>query len=515
MNKRSTQSGVISSILGGWSDLQNMGSAGEFLASLGIDPEDNLELTKASGVIAPSRFSKFSGGQLTSAPMWISGAATSAGVFVLGMDGSLIAYSSTLGSETDLGNPNSSGASGNGMAVWNDYVYCALDTTIARWGQVSATGGAFTTDYWVSGLSMSALTNSQYPGTRSVDFPNHVLYPHNDGRMYVLDYDGANGRIHSFTTDANGTNGSGRFNDVTLPPGLMPMAAAPYGTDIAVVCSPAALYVTGDIPKPGNALLAFWDGIPTHAPYRYVPINEPMATAIANKNGELYIWAGNIDTEVKVLKYLGGYSFETVATIPDSSPPPAGAVDSSGNMLAWGGYTTYPTTAAGVFTVGFRSGKLPGASVQHIARSTSVGTLPIVSAMKFIQRNRAPVIGWQDGTPTYGIDKRAGSGSYNSIFRSLPILLGRKFIVRRLVIPLSSNVQAGVIITPTIYVDNETASTDLTVINSTNFASNETSIDLQGLTVTGNHSFYVQFAFTGTQEIGIMLPVYYEYDFID
>lgn len=514
MNRRNTQTGFISSILGGWSVLQNFGSEGEFLASLGIDLEDNLELTKPSGAIAPTRYSEVSSAALAAAPMFISGANASTGVFVLDANGSLLTYSAVLGSEAVIGGANSDSARGNGMAVWNDYVYAASGTDIHRFGPITATAPSFSA-YWASSLSMSALTNSDYPVTRDVTFPNHFLYPHNDGRMYVLDYDGANGRIHSFTTDANGANGSGRFNDLTLPPGLMPVAAAPYGTDIAIVCLPEAKYASGVIPKADSSILALWDAIPTHAPHRFIPINEPVATAIANRNGELYIWAGNIDTECKVLRYLGGYSFETVAYVPEGSPPPSGAVDTSGNMLAWGGSTTYPETAAGVFTLGYRSGKLPANALNHIARSTAIGSLPVVSALKFLQRNKKPIIGWRDGTPAYGLDAIASSGSYNSLFRSGLVTPRRRFILRRLVIPLSKAVTSGVIITPTVYVDNESANAVLTVINETNFASSERIIDFQNLTVHGQHDFYIQFSFTGTTEIGILPSVYYEYDFID
>ncbi len=520
MNKSTRQSGVISSILGGWSDLQNLGSEGEFLASIGIDPEDNLELTKSSGAIAPTRREDFTSDQITAAPMWISGSLTSTGVYVLDMNGSLVAYSSTLSGETSLGNPNSGAGEGNGMVVWNDYVYCSLNTTIARWGPISGTGSSFTSDYWISGLSMSALTNSDYPQTRDVSYPNHVLYAHNDGRVYVMDYDG-NGRVHSFATDDDGANGTARFNDLTLPPGLMPMAAAPYGTDIAIVCTPASLFSAGATTRTGSSVLAFWDGIPTHAPYLYIPIAEPMATAIVNKNGELYVWAGNIDTEVKVLRYIGGYSFENVALISEGSPPPASAVDTLGNMVAWGGSISYPETAAGVFSVGFRSGKLPGNSVNHISRATASGTLPIVSAVKFLQRNRSPLVGWRDQSPAHGIDKVSSSSSYNSLIRTLPVNLGRKFILRRLVVPLSKAVASGVTITPTVYVDNEAANFaggssegGLKVINDTNY-SGQRIIDFQELTCNGSHSFYLQFAFTGTTEIGILFPVYYEYDFVD
>lgn len=523
MNKLNLLKLQITSILGGISELWGQQGEGQFLTSLGIDPEGAFgSLTKSSGGIYPTRFTEFSTSDLSSAPMWITGAPTTTGVFVYEANGTLRSYASTLTSASEQGIATIEGGEGQGLAAYNDYLYASNTTSVVRYGRLSQTAPTLA-DYWITGLSMSSLTDSEYPSTRDVTYPAHVLHPHVDGRLYIAEFDGANGRIHSLTTDSAGANGSATYNDLVLPPAMLPMDMDAYGTDIAILLSPQGKYASGDIPKTGNSLLALWDTTPGNKAYRFVPINEPLATALINRNGELCIVCGNIDVDSKLMRYLGGYSFESIASIPEGFPPPAGAADTIGNMIAWGGSVTYPTTGAGVYTYGFRSGRLPGTSLNNIARiSDATATLPIITCLKFIQRGKNPVIGWRTGTPTFGLDK-AGSGTFTSYFRSQVFSPGKNFIVRRLSFPLSTNVQAGVIITPTIYVDNEAATfaagtsqaSGLIVVNNTNYSSNELFIDQQGIAINGQHNFYVEFQFTGTAECGIMLPISIEVELVD
>lgn len=520
MNRLQRQIYAITSIFGGWSPTYEAGSQDQFLFSLGIDTETRISsIRRPSGAIVPVRFTEFSSSELTDSPMWISGAPTSSGVFVYGSSGSVYAYTgATLTGEVGIASLAANyGGAGNGMAVWNDYVYCATASTIARYGRLSQTGPTFQFNYWVDSLAMSALSQPDYPATRSVTFPSHVLLPHTDGRVYVADYDGANGRLHSFTTDSDGGNGSASFNDVTFPPGLMPMCAASLGTDIVIVLSPQAAYASGAIPRPGvSALLAFWDAVPGNAPYRYVPIGEPLATAVKVRNGQIRVWAGNIDTNVKVLRYLGGESFEVEAQVDDGSPPFPGAVDSEGNMDVWGGHVSYPATRAGVFSLGFRSGKLPGGSLNHIGMITGSGSLPVVTAVKFLERGKHPVIGWSSDTLTnFGIDKEGGTSAYQSVIRSSKVNVNRKFKIRRLTFTLSDPLASGMIIEPKFYIDNETDTVATTVVNTTNFAESQRIIDIQDLDIEGQGNFALELNFTGTTEVAVLLPVNVEYEYCD
>lgn len=522
MNKAVRQILSQTSILGGMSETYDFSTEGQYLAALGIDPELILaNKVKPSNTIAPTKYSEFSGIELDSAPMWITGAPTTTGVYVFGANGTLIAYNgATMTTGVSIGTPTSDGTTalpgqGDGLIAYNDYIYAALRDDVARYGPLSATAPSWTNSYWVGSLGQSAISSSAtYPGIRTVTYPGHVLYTHNDGRTYVSEYDGSNGRLHSFTTDANGTNGSATYNDLTLPPQMMPTAVCRYGEDIAVLCTPQGRYDLGTIPKSQGAALYFWDAIATHRFYREIPIHEPIATGMVNKNGELFVLAGNIDTGVKLLKYIGGDSFQTLVALPEGSPPPAGAVDAVGNMIAWGGYVTYPTDAAGAFTYGHRSSKLPTEALHHIARiSQTTDILPIVTCLRFLQRSNNPVIGWRTDTG-FGVDKKSG-GTYSSIFQTRKFLVNKPGTVKRIRFSLGSIMQSGVVIQPSVYVDNEAANTSLDQINPTNYSSSERFIDLQGLQVNFKNDFYVRFDFTGTQEIAIQLPIEIEVEYED
>lgn len=526
MNDLKRQIATIKSIFGGITETMNYGSEGQYLMALGIDPELALgNQVKPYGGIAPTSYGKFSSTLLDSAPMWICGAPTTNGVFVFGANGTVLSYSGATfasSSEVAIGTPKQDGTpgAGDGLNAANDYLYAALYNDIARYGPLSSSGPTWTNSYWVSGLGMSALSSTiAYVSNRDVTYPQHVIHFHSDGRFYVAEYDGANGRLHSWTTDSTGANGSATYNDLTLPPGMLPMAMAKYGEDIAILCTPQLVFVGGTFPTSGDAAMYLWDAIAGHKFYREVPIHEPLATAICNKNGFLYILAGNMDANTKLLRYAGGETFDTLVVIPEGMPPPAGAVDALGNMIAWGGYVTYPTAAGTAFTYGFRSGTLPSNSLNSIARiSNTTGSLPIVTCLKFLQRGNYPIVGWhtQDGN---GLDKKA-SGTYANIFQSETFQVNRKGTIRRLRFPLNTNVQAGTGITLTFYTDNETASYTtgeggLVAINNTNYSNNETYIDMQGLDIPFSNNFYLRFDFNGTAETAIGLPVEIEYDLTD
>lgn len=498
----------IKSIAGGQAPFWGLGGDDQYTTALAIDPEEALgSRIISSGVIAPVRHVDFSGEYLSGAPMWITSAPTTTGVYVYDANGTIVTYNSTLGGEMGMGLLE--GGEGQGMVAYNDYLYMANTTSIVRFGQLSATGPAFA-DYWITTLGMSSLTDTQYPSERDVTYPNHVMHIHNDGRVYVAEYDGANGRIHSFITDNDGTDGSARYIDLTLPPGQMPTAIESYGTDLAILCCAEGDY-TGANPTPGDSALFLWDATPGNRFYRRIPIKEPLATAMQNKNGVLYVVAGKRGFGFKVFRYLGGYSFETLAEVNEGSPPPQGAIDISGNMLAWGGYNTYPTAAAGMFTYGHRSGRLPSDSLNHKARiSDTSGATPTVSCLKFLQPSRNAVMGWRTAT-TYGLDKAGTTGdSYASIFKSQIFQVGAEFELRRVVMPLTAGVASGVTITPTIYVDDEAYSEALPIINTTNYADSERIIDVSDLAIHGYSNFYLQLAFTGTTEIGVALPITFE-----
>ena len=505
---------TIDSILGGFAPTFQMSGADQYLDAIGIDPEAigtfGGVTGKSLGAVMPTfPYSLLSTSTLGEAPMWVAGSASTQGVFVYGSGGTLHAISSA-DAPVDGGLVKPTNGAGNGMVAYNDYIYLSTTTDVYRYGRLSQTAPTLAS-WWVTGLSNSALVNGYSPSTRNITYPNHVLHFHNDGRIYVADYDATatdsphGGLIHWFKTATDGTGGTSAFAALVLPPGFVPMALESYGTDLAILCTPEL--ASGGDRRTGNAALFLWDTI-SNTYYRHVPIKETVATAMKVKNGEIYILAGNVDTDVKLIKYLGGDSFQTLVSVNEGAPPPAGAMEVFGDMVCWGGHVTAPTAAAGLFSYGTRSGQLKAALNMPVRINNTSSTLPIVSCVKSVERKPYPWIGWRtDTTASYGLDSLTNAGTQASRWRTKVYNIGKKFRIRRIRIPLLGPVSSGDSITGTIYTDSETASTALKTINTTNFPNSPTLCDFNSVNVQGYSNFYIAFNFAGTNQQGFALPI--------
>jgi len=495
---------------------------GGSLLCLGIDPEERLgSFTNwPADAAVPTCLATGENGRdyITESPMFISRANESSGVWVLGADGSLVSFGPTLATPSGIGNP---GGAGNGMLIYGDYVYCATGTDIYRHGRISQTAPAFA-QYWTTTLGMSALTNTTYPSTRSVTYPNHFLHVHTDGYVYVCDYDGERGRIHRFITDADGTDGTAQWNVLSLPPKMMPFSMVSFGTDLAIVCSPDAAYASG-AQRGGQGVVYLWDAVSGNRIYRAVPVGDQMATAAVNHNGVLKVWSGNIDAGTRLLQYMGGETFQEIARTRGGSPPFAGAVDTTDDAVLWGqAIVDYPAAYSGALMYGRRRSKR-ASGLNGIGLIDTTNTLPIVSAMKILSpTSKQPAIGWRtavDGATYRGLASYASAGTFKGILALPPVVVNRRFRLKRLRFGLTSGVAAGTSITVTVYVDgwgtSFNATAGLSDVNATNFPNGDRVVDFRDLTVCGNTDFTVAFTFGGTANTGIVPPVTVEYETYD
>jgi hypothetical protein len=508
---------VISSILGGHSVGTHASQPGSFLTSIAIDPETQVNSTilKPGAIINPILYQKFSSTGVSGAPMWIETTPKNELIYTYNSDGEFISYNTTF-TETVIGTPTS--GAGNGMEYYNNYLYLTTPTDVSRYGPLNSSPSLSNT-FWTSTLSLTALTNTTYPGFNSVSYGNHALHPHVDNKLYICDFKNGQGLIHFIkttkTTDEGDTNDGSTYNALDLPFGYAPFAMASWGTDLAIIASQVS---TSTVIKQGQSALFLWD---TFSPtfYRQIPIPESVATAIINHRGLLYIWAGSIEFGYKLYRYSGGYDVEPLETFMEGSPPFAGAVDAAGNRLMWGASITYPEAAAVVMSRGYVNSNLPGNAVNSIGRVTGTGTFPVISALKQVQqaqRVAKPIIGWRTTTPSeYGLD-RVGVGTLDSIFRSDLEEVGKSFVIKEIEIPLTTEISANMTITPTVYVDDETASftgssNGLDTINSTNFSDSERLIPLKPEGVRGENNFYLELAFSGTVALPVALPIRIKY----
>ena len=513
---------TINSFFGGQSPVVHGAPDNQFLSSISIDPEAKgtevssglLNTIGAAYPNSPRRFSTPS-----DAPLWITGTNTSTGAFVYGAGGTLYAY--TNGSFTldgDGGIVQPSGGAGNGIAVSHDYLYLSTGTNISRFGPLSTTAPRLWENFWTGsgGFGQAALTNSSSPVVRGVTYPNHVMHAHNDGYVYVADYYGNQGAIHSFYITNADSGTIATFGDLALPPGYIPLDIKSYDTDLAILCSAATDFTGSSNVVPGRSALFLWDTI-SNSFYRNVPINHHLATALVNKNGELFVIAGSVDREVSILKYLGGESFQTLVQIKEGSPPPAGAATSVGNRLFWGGYGTIPSTFAGLYALGYKNGSLPSTALNQVVNISGTGTLPIVTAVSNISRSsQLPGVGWHTTSPDdNGLDLVSSGQTYSAILQTKMFDIGTKFNIRRIRIPMSEPISSATTITPTIYIDDYAVSHALATINNTNYPNSERIIDYTDLAVGGYNNFFISFAWTGTGDNALLPGITIDLDLYD
>jgi hypothetical protein len=512
----------IKSVLGGQSGSYYFGTEDQFHVSLGVDTDMPVgSQTKPSGILVPTRYEKFSGSELTGSPLWILPNNKTANTIVYTSDGKIHSFDSSLAmratdeASTALPITVTDGA-GNGAVFYNNFYYVAEATNISQYGGMDQGASiAKTENVWTGAkFGLSAITNTTYPSIQGVPIPNHPMHVHTDNSCYVGDVVAGQGVIHRLNTrkvtiegDTNGSTVPSAFNALDLPFGYYPTDIESYGTDLVI----AAIRTTNATINQGSAALFFWDPTNTESFYRQVQLPDPLVTALLNVNGILYCWSGNSVSGVRLSRYIGGETISEVSYEEDSLPPFAGAVDALGSRIVFGDYTTYPETAAGVMAYGSKDDSLPK-GVQNIIRSTSAGATPNVTALRYIQQSNYVipklVIGWRDDS-NKGLDKHSTTATYNSLWRSKPFNVNKRFVLKRLAIPFATAVDANTSVIIKVYLDDASSSVTLTTINNTNYPSKRKVLfkATELLSCTGENNFFIEIKWAGTTQMPALIPI--------
>lgn len=509
---------------------------GFYLAGMGIDPEESMENAGITGapiipglMIAPINYTTFDGAGLSGAPMWIITNPKNTNVYVYADDGDFISYSSALTSGSESVIADVDDGNGSGAAYYNNYIYLATTIDIARYGPLD-NSPTLITGVWTGATlgSQTQLGAATFPATRNVNYPKYPMHVHSDNKLYFGDFISASnankgkGVVHYIkttrTTDEGNTNDGSLYNALDLPFGYKIFDIESFGTDLAILASQVGSDTTIN---QGKAALFLWDTV-SDSFYRQIDIPCPLGTALLSHGGVLYIWGGSMDFGYQLYEYTGGFSVRVVGHFMDNSSPPfAGAVDAYGDRISWGTVITYPSAAAVVATLGYQSPGFSDYALNNIVKAgTSTNTLPIISAIKYAQatsRTKYPVIGWRtDTSATYGLEKRSGSATLGSVVR-WHFVLGKKFQIKRLEVPLADDVDANTGIAPKIYLDNASSSMTPTAINNTNFSGKRKIIykapELVG--ANGTNDFTLEFTWSGTNPMPILLPIVIEGETFD
>ena len=505
---------TISSIYEGIQNSLLFGKADQYLAGIAIDPDlpisDSASEFKPAGIIRPAGYAKISGNVLADAPMFLITPPSGSNVYAYDQSGNLISYDNAAGVLRNETLKRAMGSSaGNGIAFYDGYLFYAQNTKIGRYDLVST----FVDDYFGS-LGFNLVNNGNLlPSRDGMRYPGHVMHPHVDNKLYILDGQ----YVHYIKLDASGADIGTSQKVLTLPYGYSAYDIKSYGNNVVIAAS------TANGLNPGISALFFWDTTSTSF-NTFVRIPDKICTALVYMNGTLYIWSGSSDSVngyTRFSKYLGGDSIQTIAVIEDSIPPSSGAVVGDGNRLMWGGHCIYPTPAAGVYAYGTKSGLFP-AGLHFIARTSIAAdaTNGHVSALCTIYQTQRsfPIFAmgsFNTNANTPAIDIK--STTYQtSVFRTAMFNVGQDFTVSKITLPLVQAMGANMTIVPKLYFDHETSSQAGTTLNDTNYPNSEKIIRLDADNFQGNSSgkinFFLELTISGTALSAVSLPIEIEID---
>lgn len=518
----------IQSIFGGQSPSHYFSAASQYNSGIGIDPDQAISSTnvKTSGAIAPTRYEKFSGSEVTGYPMFIITQNKTTNSFVYASDGKFHSFNSSLAmratdeASTSLPIPVT-GGTGAGAVYYNNFIYVAEATDISQYGGMDQGASiAMTENVWTGAkFGLTALTDVTYPTLNGVEMPNHVMHVHPNNSVYIADSVDGQGVIHRLktteTTIEGDTNDGSEFNALDLPFGFYPTCFASWGTDLVI----GAIQTLDSTIDQGKASLFFWDTFNSSF-YREVPLADTLVTAMTNSGGNLYIWSGSAQGGSRLSRYLGGESLDEIVFVEDTFPPFAGAIDTLGSRVSWGVTTTYPEASVSVYSYGSKTANLPK-GLHNTDRSTSAGANGVMTSLMYVQQATSEkpkaILGWGDDS-NKGLDKSSATATFNSVWRSKVFNVNQKFRIDRVKIPFGAALATNMSVTPKVYIDNDVATgSAYTAINTTNVATGAQKRIYKSPDEkqSGFTNFFLELNFAGTVALPILLPIEIEIELLD
>jgi hypothetical protein len=447
-------------------------------------------------------------------------------LYVYDANGSAYTVNAAFTTVTALSDGGSlSNSLGNGAEYYDNYIYFAKNTTIARYGPLSS-GPSLNGDYWVTTLSLTALGNTTYPTSykNNLLYPNHVMKRHSNGRLYIADVVGNTGTIHFIrttkTTVEGDTNDSSDYDVVHVGYGLWPTAMESFNEELVI-----AFYEGNNSSlKQPRAKLAFWDTTSTNVnKFIWVEYPDQIITALKNVNGVLYAVSGNVNAKgFRITRFLGGYTFEEVWYSETGEPCMPGAVDGILNQFLVGNNTTVPESDGCVYSYGLQKGAI-GQGMFTPIRATGGNASTTVTSVLVADNNEfaflSPIVGWTqagEGSTgvSHGLDKQGTTYSNaNQVWWSQMYRIGGRFRITRIRIPFAQALTTNMTLTPKIYIDDNITSTTLTTINSTNYPSARF-VTIRPDALYGENNFWLELKWTGSALVTVGLPIEIDFEVI-
>lgn len=362
---------------------------------IGFGDVRNLDISSIPGIVRlNNNLSKVSGTAVTGLVKWVvRDPVTAANFYAVDDAGDVYVSTDSGASFAALASQPTSGGTGQGLAIWKNYLWCPRATAMDIYGPLD---------------SSPAWRNSWAGLTMDTDALWHPLYVSKlDGELY-----GGAGRYvfnvaevagQTFTWDNTGTY-TATAQALTLPTGYRIRCLEELGNDLIIGTwqgSTITDFKIADIFK--------WDG--TSTTYgQPLMLNENGVHALLTMGNTLYIAAG-VDGRIYrsdgVGAVLVGQIPTSIANVEGSNYLeifPGAFINYKGRPTfgVSSGGTTY-TSGMGIYSVRETSqGSI--LNNEHIVSTGNDGTSAVLKIGALCQKARDQIIaGWQDGT-SYGID---------------------------------------------------------------------------------------------------------------
>lgn len=516
----------ITNILGGRSNMSLFSKEGQFKDALALDPdaEETVNSNRAGGILTPTPSTKLSAANGTNVDdevLWMNVTPKDDDVHVYDRAGKIYTVQLASFEISDLNNGAAlTSSTGNGATYYDNHQYYVKNTDIARRGPLENGTLTINQTYWTSTLSKTALGNGvtyPAPARGTSRYPNHVMHVHVDDKAYICDVGaggaGSNnlGMIHYIKTKKGtvegDTNDGSTYNALDLGFGIWPITLESYGVDLVI--SGYEGDTSSGNSRGKKAKLYFWDT--TSSSFnKEVELPDPLCSALKNVNGVLYAFCGNPgQLGCRILRFIGGYTFEEVAYLEDSQPPYQGAVDHLLNRVLFGGFSSSMGNYGSLYALGSKINGISTGVFNIMRASTDTGTGVTLTSVLVPENtdlvNPTYLVGWRDGSSDFGIDRNATT--YGAAeFKSETFRIGKPFEVTRVRIPLAQAVAANMTIAVKILVDNESTTTTVGTINNTNFSNSERYVELHP-SVLGKQDMVFQLTWSGTSLLSVGLPI--------
>lgn len=531
----------IESILGGHSPLSHFSRTDQYLDSIGIDPfagaSNSAPMSSyVSGLIRPQGGSYINNNAITSAVKWIEKNPKNGFYYLYDAIGSTWTVEvdsngtpSTLTALSDGGSMVN--ASGNGMAYYDNYIYFAKNTTIARYGPLNGTP-TFDGDYWVTTLGKTVLVNTTYATTiagYNIELPNHVMHRHSDGKLYFTDVVDNKGTIHIIsttkTTAEGDTDDGSTYSKLQFGYGLWPTNIESYGSNLVF-----GLYEgSNTITFQNNAKLAFWDTTSDNFnQIIWVEFPDQIINAVKNLNGTLYFLSTNYNKKgFRLSRYVGGNTIETVLFYPTGEIAIQSSVIAHGDSLYFSIYQpALSETELSNFSTSITSGvfvyKVPSnisnGGIYHVYNSGRTGPITALNLTLGSTYNFKvfPIVVSYGGLVSYVAYATNNSNAFSNgaIWWSQIYKIGQRFRITKIILNFTEEVQAGVILVPKVYIDDGTSGRALRDIDFT-VNPGAKQVILRPENLVGFNNFWLGLLFQGSKVCTISLPITIEYELID